>query len=159
MVEPLSSLSRAMTVEEIMQAFQNCGEVFSPLPEILKDLGERATAWAGDSLEENEEWHVEPHGVAVWEQYGLAMHLENLLKVMEDRLSQNRDGTSDELSYHLEYFYRLMGDFRDHCQERLPNSRKMLLILNLIDGLIHSLCISNADDVLVPVVLDIDDKG
>lgn len=93
--------------------------MFSPIPDILKDLGKRATAWAIESLEEDgdEEWDVEPYGAAIWEQYGLAMQLENLHEEIEGCLSQNSDRTTDKLSYNLEYFQRLMKDLRDNCQE------------------------------------------
>ena len=107
MIEPLSTLAGATTIQGTKEAFKICCDVFSPLPDILKDLGERTTAWAVESLEveDDEEWHVEPHGAAVWEQYGLAMQLENLREGIEHCLSQNSDRTTDKLYYNLEYLF------------------------------------------------------
>jgi hypothetical protein len=66
-IKPLSSLARAITTEKILHAFNNCCNVFSPLPDKLKNLGERATEQAIESLEDEgeEEWHVKPHGAGI----------------------------------------------------------------------------------------------
>jgi hypothetical protein len=114
----LTILARATTVEGITEALEICWEVFSPLPQILRDWGKRATVWAVESVEEeNKEWHVEPYGVAIWEHYGLAMQLEVLHQEIENGLSQSNKGVTDMLFNSLEYFQRLMDDFRRLSEE------------------------------------------
>jgi hypothetical protein len=71
----------------------------------LKNWGKFATKWATENLEGiDKEWDVEPHEAAVWEQYGLAMQLENLGEKIGNCLSREVDEMADISANKLEYF-------------------------------------------------------